>query len=171
MLKNKSMKKFILLCTLFVSIFTFSQKEIKLDIADALVIRSLEFSYEHYLTENSSVGVSALFNLTKQDENFRYNENMMITPYYRHYFTTNKQWNFFGEGFLGVNSGKKETLKDSGVYDVSYTDGALGIAVGTKYIATGGLIIDAYAGVGRNLFGSNSPVLVPRIGLNIGWRL
>jgi len=42
--------------------------------------------------------------------------------------------------------------------------------VGTKYVSTGGLIIDAYAGVGRNLFGSDSPVLVPRVGVNVGWR-
>lgn len=76
----------------------------------------------------------------------------------------------FWGGFLGINSGKKESTKDSGVYDLKYTDGALGIAVGTKYVSTGGLIIDAYAGVGRNLFGSDSPVLVPRVGVNVGWR-
>ncbi len=165
------MKKIILLSALLISSFTFSQREIKLDIADALVIRSLEFSYENYINDESSFGISALLNLAKQDIKFRYNENVLITPYYRHYFTTNEQWNFFGEGFLGINSGKKEAVKNSGVYDVKYTDGALGIAVGTKYIADGGLIIGAYAGVGRNLFGSNSPIIVPRIGLNIGWRL
>ena len=164
------MKKFILFFAFLVSISCFSQKEIKLDVADALVIRSLEFSYENYINENSSFGISALFNLAKQSADFRYNENMMITPYYRHYFTTEKQWNFFGEGFLGINSGKKESTKDSGVYDLKYTDGALGIAVGTKYVSTGGLIIDAYAGVGRNLFGSDSTVLVPRVGVNVGWR-
>jgi hypothetical protein len=164
------MKKVALIFTLLVSSISYSQQEIKLDIADALIIRSLEFSYENYLTENSSFGFSALFNLAKQDIDFRYNENTMITPYYRHYFTTNEQWNFFGEGFLGVNSGKKESVKDSNIYDLKYTDGALGVAVGTKYVASGGLIIDLYGGIGRNLFGSDSPVLVPRIGLNIGWR-
>jgi hypothetical protein len=155
------MKKNILLLTLFICSFGFAQQEIKLDIADALVIRSLEFSYEKYLTEESSFGVSVLFNLAKEEVLFRYNENMVITPYYRHYFTTDKQWNFFGEGFLGINSGNSEN---------KYTDGALGLAVGTKYVASGGLVIDFYGGVGRNLFVSNSPVLVPRIGLNIGWR-
>lgn len=165
------MKKIVFIATFLVSSLTFSQKEIKLDVADALVIRSLEFSYENYLNENSSFGVSALFNLAKQTVDFRYNENMMITPYYRHYFTTAEKWNFFGEGFLGINSGKKESIKDSGNYDLKYTDGALGVAVGTKYIAEGGLVIDAYIGVGRNLFGSDSPVIVPRIGLNVGWRL
>ncbi|WP_298782073.1 hypothetical protein [uncultured Polaribacter sp.] len=164
------MKKLILLFTIFISSFSFAQQEIKIDIADALIIRGLEFSYEHYLSEDSSFGVSALFNLAKQTVDFRYNENTMITPYYRHYFTTHSQWNIFGEGFLGINSGKKESIKDSGIYDIKYTDGALGIAVGTKYIAKGGLVIDLYGGIGRNLFGSDSPILVPRVGLNVGWR-
>jgi hypothetical protein len=164
------MKKFILVFTLFVGSFGFAQQEIKLDIGDALVIRGLEFSYERYLTDDSSFGVSALFNLEKEGVTFRYNENMVITPYYRHYFTTNEQLNFFGEGFFGINSGKKEAIKDSGNYDVKFTDGALGVAVGAKYIASGGLVIDFYGGVGRNLFGSNSPILLPRVGLNIGWR-
>ncbi len=164
------MKKLLLAFGLLISSLGYSQQEFKLDIGDALVIRSLEFSYESYLTEDSSFGVSALFNLAKQDTPFRYNENTMITPYYRHYFTTNEQWNFFGEGFIGINSGKKESVKDSDIYDVKYTDGALGVAVGTKYISEGGLIIDVYAGVGRNLFGTDSPILVPRIGLNVGWR-
>ena len=164
------MKKIFLLIAIATSFSSFSQQEIKLDIADALVIRSLEFSYENYINENSSFGVSALFNLAKQEVDFRYNENMMITPYYRHYFSTNEQWNFFGEGFLGINSGKKESVEDSGVYDVKYTDGALGIAVGTKYVAQGGLVIDVYVGAGRNLFGTESPVIVPRAGVNVGWR-
>jgi hypothetical protein len=166
------MKKIFLIFTLFISSFAFSQKEIKLDIADALVIRSLEFSYENYINDESSFGISALFNLAKQNVNFRYNENVMITPYYRHYFTSEYNWNFFGEGFLGINSGKKQSDSDNNpdVYDVKYTDAALGVAVGTKYEAKGGLVIDIYGGLGRNLFGADSPVLVPRIGLNIGWR-
>lgn len=164
------MKKILLALTFAITSLTYAQQEIKLDVGDALVIRSLEFSYENYLSEDSSFGVSALFNLAKQNISFRYNENLMITPYYRHYFTTDDTWNFFGEGFIGVNSGKKESVKDSGIYDIKYTDAALGLAVGTKYVASGGLVIDLYGGLGRNLFGSDSPVLVPRLGLNIGWR-
>ncbi|WP_397445163.1 DUF3575 domain-containing protein [Polaribacter sp. R77954] len=166
------MKKIVLFFILLTSSFVFSQKEIKLDIADALVIRGLEFSYENYINNESSFGVSALFNLAKQDINFRYNENMMITPYYRHYFTSEYNWNFFGEGFFGINSGKNEipNLGGSGITYEKYTDGALGIAVGTKYVAKGGLVIDFYGGLGRNLFGSESPVIVPRIGFNVGWR-
>ncbi|MEO9570623.1 MAG: hypothetical protein ABJH82_12110 [Polaribacter sp.] len=164
------MKKLFLAFGFIISSITYSQQELKLDIGDALVSKTLEFSYENYLTENTSFGISALFNLEKQDASFRYNENTMITPYYRQYFSTHEQWNFFGEGFIGINSGKKESIEDSGNFDIKYTDAAIGIAVGTKYIASGGLVIDLYAGIGRNLFGSDSPILVPRLGLNIGWR-
>ena len=164
------MKKIIFALFICTNSLCYAQKEIKLDIADALVIRALEFSYENYISENSSFGISALFNLAKQNVSFRYNENTMVTPYYRHYFTTSEKWNIFGEAFVGINSGKKESVKDSDDYDLKYTDGALGVAIGTKYVATGGLIIDAYAGLGRNLFGVDSPVVVPRVGVNVGWR-
>lgn len=164
------MKKTIIVFCLLVSSLSFAQQEFKLDIADALALRSLEFSYETYLSDENSFGISALFNLAEQDASFRYNENFLITPYFRHYFTYEAKWNFFAEGFMGLNSGKKESEKDSNNFDLKYTDAALGVAVGTKYVATGGLLIDAYVGVGRNLFGSNSPVLVPRVGLNVGWR-
>ncbi|MGY0407891.1 MAG: DUF3575 domain-containing protein [Polaribacter sp.] len=164
------MKKTFLILGLLVSSLGYSQQEIKLDVADALTIRSLEFSYENYINDDSSIGVSALFNLAKQSVDFRYNENMMITPYFRHYFTTDATWNFFGEAFVGINSGKA-AVKKSGIEELEkYTDGALGIAVGTKYSVASGLVIDIYGGLGRNLFGTASPIIVPRIGLNVGWR-
>ena len=100
------MKKLILIFSLFISSLGIAQQEVKIDIADALVIRSLEFSYENYMNAESSLGVSVLFNLEDQAVDFRYNENTMITPYFRNYFTLDAQWNIFGEAFLSVNSGK-----------------------------------------------------------------
>ncbi|WP_299012588.1 hypothetical protein [uncultured Polaribacter sp.] len=164
------MKKLILVFSLFLSFLGFAQQEIKLDIADALVVRSLEFSYETYISEVNSFGVSALVNLVKQETEFRYNENFMITPYFRHYFTKDAKWNFFGEAFVGINSGKKEIIESSNNFNLSYTDAALGIAAGIKHITKGGIVICAYAGFGRNMFGEDSPILVPRVGANIGWR-
>lgn len=165
------MNKILLIGCILVNYISYSQQEIKLDIADALIIRSLEFSYENYISDENSFGVSALFNLAKQDVKFRYNEDIMITPYFRHYFTTDAQWNLFGEGFIGLNFGKSD-IEVNGVPELKkYTDTALGVAIGTKYISEGGLTVDVYGGLGRNLFGTNSPILVPRIGLNVGWRL
>jgi hypothetical protein len=164
------MKKIILICSLIVPFFGFSQQELKLNIANALVIRSLEISYEKHISSENSFGISALFNLEEQEKDFRYNENIMITPYFRHYFTTDQQWNFFGEGFIGINAGEKEITRAFNTIKIKYTDAALGVAIGSKYISKGGLIIDIYAGIGRNLFLSDSPVLVPRGGLNVGWK-
>ena len=167
-LKIKRMKKILLLLILFISSFGYSQQEVKLNIANALIIKTLEVSYEYYLNEQSSVGVSALFSFEKRTSDFRYNEDKMITPYFRHYFTTDRVWNFFGEAFFGINSGYSE-VGDTGVYE-EFSDGALGISVGSKYISRGGLVIDVYGGLGRNLFSSNSPIIVPRVGVNVGWR-
>jgi len=165
------MKKILVVAAILVSSLSQAQQEIKIDIFDALVLKTVEVSYEHYVSENSSVGISALFNFEKQSADFRYGEDKMITPYFRHYFTTEAKWNFFGEAFLGINSGDKEIeVTGQPIQYVGYTDGALGIAVGTKYISDGGFTVDAYAGLGRNLFGSNSPIIVPRVGLNLGYR-
>lgn len=161
-------KKILLVLALFISSFSYSQQEVKLNIANALVIKTLEISYEYYLNEQSSVGVSGLISFEKKTSDFRYNEDKMLTPYFRHYFSTDRMWNLFGEAFFGINSGQKE-IEDTGVFE-KFSDGALGIAIGTKYTSNGGLVIDVYGGLGRNLFSSNSPIIVPRLGVNVGWR-
>ncbi|OSY87088.1 hypothetical protein WH52_13585 [Tenacibaculum holothuriorum] len=160
------MKKILLVAVVFISSFANAQQEVRLDLGDALVMKTLEVSYEYYLTDKSSVGMSALFNFEKRSADFRYNEKNMFTPYFRHYFTTNQNWNYFGEVFLGINSGEKEI---NGSY-VDYTDGALGVSIGSKYVSDGGFVVSAHAGVGRNMFSDNSPILAPRIGLALGYR-
>jgi hypothetical protein len=32
------------------------------------------------------------------------------------------------------------------------------------------MTIDIFAGAGRNLFNDNAPAVVPRVGVNVGWR-
>ena len=94
----------------------------------------------------------------------------MITPYFRQYFSSNLEWNYFGEVFFGLNFGEKEIVSTGSTTYKSYTDGALGVAAGIKYSSEGGFTIDTYVGIGRNLFSDFSRVLVPRIGANIGYR-
>ncbi len=157
------MKKIVAIVAVLTSFFTQAQQEVSVDLGDALVMKTLEITYEYYLAEQSSIGVSALFNFEGRTSDFRYNEDNMITPFFRHYFSTAKNWNYFGEIFLGVNSGEE----DNGT---KYTDGALGVSVGTKYVSNGGLMVSVLGGIGRNMFTDNSPVVVPRVGLNIGYR-
>ncbi|MDY0780340.1 DUF3575 domain-containing protein [Tenacibaculum sp. IB213877] len=165
------MKNFLVAVAIFASSIISAQQEITVDLADALAMKTLEVSYEYYLSDQSSVGISGLFNFEGRSSDFRYNEDNMITPYFRHYFTSSRNWNYFGEIFLGINSGKEEIELDGApnVYE-NYTDGALGVAIGTKYISNGGFVVSVLGGIGRNMFTDKSPVVVPRVGLNLGYR-
>lgn len=166
------MKKIFFLAVLFFSLYAQAQKEVKVDILDALAFKAVELSYEHYTSERSSIGISALFNFEKESADFRYNEEWMITPYFRHYFTNNSNWNYFGEVFLGINAGKNEfDIEGSNLKKYkNYTDGALGIAIGSKYVSSGGFVVDVYGGLGRNMFTSISRSVVLRVGINLGYR-
>ncbi|MBE7629363.1 DUF3575 domain-containing protein [Tenacibaculum piscium] len=166
------MKKILLITVLFIGSFAQAQQEVKADFLNAVALKTVSVSYEYYTTERSSIGVSTLLNFEKKSKDFRYNEEWMITPFFRHYFTDNSNWNYFGEVFMGINGGENEkdlVGSDKKEYE-KYTDGALGLAFGTKYVSSGGFVVDIYAGLGRNMFTSESPEIVPRVGLNLGYR-
>jgi hypothetical protein len=165
------MKKIIAVLAIFMGSFAQAQQEVSIDLADALVMKTLELNYEHYLNDESSIGISALFNFEGRTADFRYNEDNMFTPYFRHYFTAARNWNYFGEIFLGINSGEEEIEINGAPSQFNeYTDGALGVAVGSKYVSNGGLVVSVLGGIGRNMFTDNSPTIVPRVGLNVGYR-
>ena len=95
----------------------------------------------------------------------------MITPYFRHYFTNNRNWNYFGEFFVGINSGEKQVdTRNNQKQFEKYTDGAIGLSVGLKYISNGGFVISPLLGIGRNMFSDKSYEIVPRVGVNLGYR-
>lgn len=162
------MKKNLLILALFISGFLSAQEELKISITDALALKTLNASYEHYFDEQTSLGVSGLFNFEKESADFRYNEDVVITPFVRHYFSTESLWNFFGEFFFSYSKGEDKVTTSNTVID--FTGGALGLAVGYKYISSGGFTVDTHVGVGRYLFGKETPILIPRIGLNIGYQ-
>lgn len=165
------MRKILFAAIVFIGSLTQAQQEIKADLFDALAFKTLEVSYEYYTTERSSIGISALFNFEKRAADFKYNEKRMFTPFFRHYFTSNSNWNYFGEVFMGINTGEREIELDGSPNSYKeYTDGALGVAVGSKYVSSGGFVIDVYGGLGRNLFTSESRAVVPRVGINLGYR-
>jgi len=160
------MKKIILLiviCTYALAQGQFRRQEVSVDVFDALVFRSLEITYEYNLNQQNTAGVSGLFNFNEDNADLRYNEDIVITPFFRHYFTTQFRWNYFGEIFLGINSGEKEN-------DDRFIDAAFGIAGGVKYVANGGLVVSPLIGIGRNLFTDKSYEFLPRVGLHVGYR-
>ena len=163
------MRKIFVLFFVFASYICSAQQEIKVNITDALALKTLTVSYEYYATEQTSVGVSGLFNFESESSDFRYTEDKMFTAFARHYFSTESLWNLFGELFLAYNDGVSGNLDTNGI-PIEYSDGALGLAVGYKYISSGGFTVDIHGGLGRNLFTDDSPRVVPRIGVNIGFQ-
>ncbi len=152
------------------------RNEIKINAFNLIALTFLDVSYETLLNEESSFGIGILFNVG--DDNFldEY-RTFSLTPYYRQYFSKKYAEGFFVEGFGMLNSGKEEYY----IYDDfngtdyitedKYTDFAVGISVGGKFVTKRGFVAEIYAGIGRNLIGGdNFPDIVGRGGISLGYR-
>jgi hypothetical protein len=179
------MKKLFLMVIILTTIAMQSQAnhEIKFDVFDLTVFKALDVSYQYNLNEEASVGLSLYNNLSDKKNIFGRVEDFTITPYYRQYFPLGGVENIYVEGFFAINSGKD--FEDEEILDpitglgtdefsekeIKYTDGAFGFALGKSFISPRGFVLDLYAGIGRNLFDSpGSPKIVPRLGINTGFR-
>ena len=164
------MKK-LTLFLLFISILQANAQtnEIKIDILDIIAIRALDITYEHNINEESSVGISALFNLEKESADFRYNEEFVLTPYYRHYFSTTNNLKMFGDFYGALNTGNIPERKLEVGDDNTYTDFGVGLGLGVKYTSDSGFVVDVHVGAARNLFNTDySREVVPRVGISLG---
>lgn len=172
------MKKIFFILFTCIGLGLFAQNhEVKLDVFDLTIFKSLDISYQYILNEESAVGISIFKNLSDKDNIFNYREEFTITPYYRQYFPLGNVENVFIEGFFAINSGKDfvgdrtidGTFEEA--HSIDYTDGAFGFTVGKSFVSPRGFVLDLYAGLGRNLFDSEgSPSIVPRLGINTGFR-
>lgn len=164
--KNRDMKKAIFILSLVFTLGASAQNhEIKIDLLDILVLRTLDVSYENHLNDEAAVGLSVFINFEPKDKDFRYQEDFQLTPYFRQFFTTSKGFDFFGEVFGTLNFGEKEIDME----DKNYSDFALGIGAGGKHISRYGYVFEFNVGIGRNLFNADmSPEIVPRLGVSIG---
>jgi hypothetical protein len=84
---------------------------------------------------------------------------------------------FFVEGFSMINTGinsktyyynKNGTL--SSIDKNRFTDFPLGFGLGSKWIHKKGFVLEINTGIGRNLFSDNSPEIVGRGGITLGYR-
>ncbi len=149
------------------------QNEVKIN-AIFLLLGAFEASYERNLSENSSVGISAL--IPFDQENLDTDLNYYVSPYYRVFFGKKYAAGFFLEGFGMLNS-----IDDTYVYyndSVGYsdvektTDFALGLGLGGKWLTKGGFVFEVNGGFGRNLFnaGERGVTFVGKFGFNLGYR-
>ncbi len=137
-----------------------------------LVLGAVEITYERLINEDSGLGATVFF--VAEDE---FDTNFNFTPYYRAYFGKKPSAGFFVEGFSSINTG---VISRTYYYDSNnnieniekdkYTDFALGFGLGSKWVHKRGFVFEINAGIGRNLFSNNSPEVVPRGGITLGYR-
>ncbi|WP_152286236.1 hypothetical protein [Flavicella marina] len=165
------MKKIIpiLLFALFFKQANAQSNEIKVDVFDILALLALDVSYEHNLNPESSIGLAVLFNFAKSTASFRYEQEFSLSPYYRQRFFSRGNFDYYGEFFGSLNRGDKNSDQLEVGESATYTDFALGLGFGGKFISVNGFVADLHAGIGRNLFNTDySPGIVPRVGISIG---
>lgn len=181
------MKKLILYLFLFhVSCFLFGQDkdlqdeatifekkhEVRLGAIKLLSGGIFEGSYEYILDSNQGLGAHVLVNFDESNDWF---EDYSLTPYYRMYFTSHKDYGakgFFVEGFTSFFSSDFE-LTDSilgleeneDVFDIS-----IGISLGQKWVNTAGFVFEIKLGAGRNLLGNADSDVLIKGDFYIGYR-
>jgi hypothetical protein len=151
------------------------KNELKLNGFNLIAFTFVDLSYETLLNEESSFGVAVLFNIGSEEEILDEIRNFSITPFYRHFFSKQYAEGFFVEGFGMLNSGNQNDIYDDFELTIpsegKYTDFALGISVGGKFVTPRGFVVEIYTGLGRNLLGSeNAPDIVSRGGISLGYR-
>lgn len=179
------MKK-ITLCALllFSSITLFAQdnnyyesdfnNEIKINMSNLIGFKWLDVGYEHILNEESSIGFGTLISLDNGVEGLDEYRTFSLTPYYRHFFSNKYAQGFFVEAFTMLHSGKFDeyyyTDYDTHIDNHKYTDLAVGISVGGKWVSRRGFVAEIYAGIGRDMLDNSDIEVVGRGGVSIGYR-
>ena len=162
--------------TITASTSIFDRKhEVKVGAVKLLAGPIFEGTYEYIQTKDFTFGASILYNFVDDSD---YYEKFSITPFARFYFQESKEYGakgFFVEGF-----GKYVTGNNYDVYvswdgvderHHKFSSGALGLALGKKWINRTGFVFEILAGAGRTIEGSeNAPDAIFRGDLNIGYR-
>ena len=78
---------------------------------------------------------------------------------------------FFVEAFTMLHSGNEifYDFEDSD-YEEKYTDFAVGISAGAKWVTERGFVAEIYLGIGRDMFNKSDLEVVGRGGVSIGYR-
>jgi hypothetical protein len=136
-----------------------------------LILGNFDVTYEYLLNEESGLGVNLMVPF---DDYIDWNINYNLTGYYRFYFGDNYADGFFGEVFANLNNVKDKIEVEGRRQNKDITDLALGFSGGYKLVSSGGVVLEAFLGGGRNLFNEYNSQrnfdFVLRAGLNLGYR-
>mgnify|MGYP002795026310 CR=1 FL=1 len=164
-----------------------AKNEISLNILNVLVFGAMDFSYERILSDHTSLGVaifSKVFNKNEGenvDFSKAYSKSFSITPKFK-YFLSEEQTasGLYAEVFGMFSNGKNKKEVDAidpetgntiqREVSLDFTDLALGIGAGGKFVAKQGFLVDVSFGLGRNFFHKDSPDIVILPSVNVGYR-
>jgi hypothetical protein len=158
-----------------------AKNELTIGALNLVVFGALDLSYERILNPNASWAVEAfILALSRDNEDLSdaYSKDFSLTGKYKYFFGERSTWGFYVNGLAMISSGEDNNdyyeYDQYGSYYVndskSYTDFALGFGLGGKFVAKQGFVFDLSAGIGRNLFSSNSPTIVGQLNANLGYR-
>jgi len=181
----------ILLTVAFCSTAMFSQNqlendnktqnfnELKINMSNLIAFKWFDVTYERTLNEESSIGVGLLTRIGSDSgdgEGLDEYRVFSITPYYRQFFGKKYAQGFFVEGFAMLHSGENQeydfdSITNSGRFkDKKYTDLAIGISTGLKFVTKRGFIAEIYLGIGRDMLDQSEIEVVGRGGVSLGYR-
>lgn len=160
-----------------------AKNELSIGALNLVVFGALDLAYERILTPNSSWAIEAfILALDRDNEDLgdAYSKDFSLTGKYKYFFGDRSAWGFYVNGLAMISSGEYDN-NDYYVYDEdgtsyyrsdekNYTDLALGFGLGGKFVAKQGFVFDLNAGIGRNLFSSDSPTIVGQLNANLGYR-
>jgi hypothetical protein len=169
----------ILVCFLSIALCHSQQKEVEAFTKNELkgnalflVLGAVEITYERLITDDSGIGATVFF--VNEDD---FESNFTLTPYYRAYFGKKTAAGFFIEGFSMFNTGVVsktyyyDNNNDTSRFEKNrYSDLALGFGLGSKWVHNRGFVFEINTGIGRNLLSKNSPEIVGRLGITLGYR-
>lgn len=154
--------------------------ELKLNMTNLIAFKWFDVAYERTLNEEASIGVGLLTQIssdTDDSDGLDEYRTFSITPFYRQYFSKKYAQGFFVEGFAMLHSGRNDyyyeynPVSDSYNYSYEkYTDLAVGISAGAKFITKRGFIAEVYLGIGRDLLDQSDLEVVGRGGIALGYR-
>lgn len=164
-----------------------TKSEVHLNVLNLLVFGALDVGYERVINKNASAGVeffSKVFNKNEGEDvdlSEVYAKDFSITGKFKYFLNEDHSaWGYYAEVFGMFSNGNNEKeveIIDSTTgepktieADLEYTDIALGVGVGGKFVAKQGFLIDVSFGIGRNLFDKNSPDIVLLPSVNVGYR-
>lgn len=167
------------------------KNEISINPLNIIAFGVLDLGYERVLSNNTTVGFDVFFrkadsrdtdDISNDDLNTDevFDKEIALTTRFKYIFGERIARGFYVEAFGMLSSGENNTYQelynDSGdfireIEEVKeFTDFAIGFGVGGKFVNKNGFFLDLSFGVGRNLFNNNSPTIIVRPNLYLGYR-